>query len=239
MAFKNLNQIDVKLFPQNPETIKTLDLTENNLTGANDLRFLFEFPNLTTLILDKNQIGSKFIIPPMPLLTTLWVNHNKIENLVVFIENLQMFCPNLKYLSMMNNKAAPSYFNGGSFVEYNDYRLYVLSKLGNLQLIDHKEITPEERMQSQAIYGTGRLARYNDYNAQDKKIKRRRSTMPNSSKPERKHSIEGNHLDQEKNDIRSRTNPQLDSVNEIVVTKPAKNPPSPSLSMLNELDSFN
>ena len=235
-----MNQIDAKLLPPNPETIKTLDLTENNLTGANDLRFLFQFPNLTTLILDKNQIGSKFIIPPMPLLTTLWVNHNKIENLVVFIDNLQMFCPNLTYLSMMNNKAAPSYFNGGSLVEYNDYRLYVLSKLGSLQLIDHKEIAPEERMQSQAIYGTGRLARYNDYNnVQEKKIKRRRSTMINSSKPERKHTIEDNHLDLVKNDMRNKTNPELDSLNEIEAAKQAVNPPSPSLSMLNELDSFN
>lgn len=55
----------------------------------------------------------------MPSLETLWVNHNKIENLSIFIENLVQSCPNLVYLSMINNKAAPSYFNGGSLAEYN------------------------------------------------------------------------------------------------------------------------
>ena len=63
---------------------------------------------------------------------------------------------------MINNKAAPSYFNGGTLVEYNDYRLFVISKLTKLQMLDHKAITPEERMQSQAVYGTGRLVRYNE-----------------------------------------------------------------------------
>lgn len=90
-----------------------------------------------------------------------------------------MFCPNLTYLSMMNNKAAPSYFNGGSLVEYNDYRLYVISKLKKLENIDANEITAEEKMQSQAIYGLGRLARYNDFSV-DKQLKRRRSTLLNN-----------------------------------------------------------
>ena len=130
----------------------TLDLTENYLTGA-DLRFLNEFSQLKTLILDKNQIESKFLAPYMPHLETLWVNHNKIENLIVFIQHLTDSFPNLKYLSMLNNKAAPSYFNGGSLVEYNEYRLYVISKLSKLQMLDHKEIAAEERIQSQKIFG--------------------------------------------------------------------------------------
>jgi hypothetical protein len=54
---------------------------------------------------------------------------------------------------MINNKAAPSYFNGGTLIEYNDYRLYVISKLDKMQMLDHKMVTPEERMQSYAIYG--------------------------------------------------------------------------------------
>jgi Leucine-rich repeat (LRR) protein len=168
--------MDPKLLPTQPSTIHVLDLTENNFTGAVDLRFLFEFTNLHTLILDKNQIQSNFTIPPMEQLTTLWVNHNRIENLAVFIENLQKHCPSLVYLSMMNNKAAPSYFNGGSLVEYNDYKMYVISKLTKLQMIDHKEITAEERLQSQAIYGQGRLARYNDFSVEDQ-LRRRRSTL--------------------------------------------------------------
>lgn len=179
IAFKNLTEMDMKLIPSDTDDILTLDLTENNFTGQTDLRFLFEFSNLETLILDKNQIQSKFLIPCMEKLKTLWVNHNNIQNLVVFIENLQMFCPNLRYLSMLNNKAAPSYFNGGSLIEYNDFRLYVISRLKKLENIDANEITAEERMQSQAIYGTGRLARYNDFSV-DKQLKRRRSTLLNN-----------------------------------------------------------
>lgn len=100
---------------------------------------------------------------------------------MLFIENLQKYCPNLVYLSMMNNKAAPSYFNGGSLVEYNDFRLYTMSKLTRLQIIDHNEITAEERAQSQAIYGTGRLARFNEFSVLDQ-LKRRRSTLGGKSR---------------------------------------------------------
>ncbi len=100
--------------------------------------------------------------------------------MVLFVESLQKYCPNLNYLSMMNNKAAPSYFNGGSLVEYNDFRLYTMSKLSKLQAIDHNEITAEERVQSQAIYGTGRLAKFNEFSVQDQ-LKRRRSTLGGKS----------------------------------------------------------
>jgi hypothetical protein len=110
-----------------------------------------EFPSLETLILDKNQIQSNFQIPEMTNLTTLWLNHNNVENLTIFVENLAKSAPNLVYLSMINNKAAPSYFNGGSLTEYNDYRFYLISKLNKLQMLDHKEISEEERTQSKKV----------------------------------------------------------------------------------------
>jgi hypothetical protein len=183
-----LSELDEKSIPADAEQILFLDLTENNFTGAGDLRFLFDFPNLKTLILDKNQIQSNIKLPFMNNLTTLWVNHNKIENLAIFIQNLATSCPNLSYLSMMNNKAAPSYFNGGSLVEYNDYRLYVISKLAKLQMLDDNQISTEERNQSQAIYGTGRLARYNDYNTQNSKrksiVSKKNRTLENQPNPE-------------------------------------------------------
>jgi Leucine-rich repeat (LRR) protein len=122
-----------------------LDLTENNFTGLDDLKFLFEFTRLKTLILDKNQVQSNIRIPFLPSLLTLWVNHNQIENLAIFVENVASACPNLTYLSMMNNRAAPSYFNGGSLAEYNDYRFYTISKLVDLKMLDDRQITPEER----------------------------------------------------------------------------------------------
>ena len=84
IAFKNLTEMDMKLIPSDTDDILTLDLTENNFTGQTDLRFLFEFSNLETLILDKNQIQSKFLIPCMEKLKTLWVIYlsNQINRLL-------------------------------------------------------------------------------------------------------------------------------------------------------------
>lgn len=58
----------------------------------------------------------------MPKLQTLWVNKNSITNLSIFIEKVASSFPDLRYLSMLDNAAAPSYFNGGSKQEYEDYR---------------------------------------------------------------------------------------------------------------------
>jgi hypothetical protein len=41
----------------------------------------------------------------------------------LFVTMLSSSCPNLEHLSLMNNEAAPSFFNGGTFVQYQDYRL--------------------------------------------------------------------------------------------------------------------
>lgn len=58
----------------------------------------------------------------MPNLQTLWVNRNNITNLSIFIEKVASSFPDLRYLSMLDNAAAPNYFNGGSKQEYEDYR---------------------------------------------------------------------------------------------------------------------
>jgi hypothetical protein len=51
------------------------------LNFPTDLRFLLDFPKLTTLIVDRNGITSQIKLPLMIYLETLWVNHNKISNL--------------------------------------------------------------------------------------------------------------------------------------------------------------
>jgi len=78
--------------------------------------------NLNTLILDDNNLTSHVKFPVIRSLHILWVNHNKITNLSAFIETVAMCFPNLKYFSMMNNEAAPSYFNVGKYHQYKDYR---------------------------------------------------------------------------------------------------------------------
>lgn len=176
-AFQNLSEISRDMLStKSIQLIRILDLTENNFNGKSDLRFLFEFPNLKTLILDKNQIESHIKLPFLGNLQTLWVNHNRIENLAIFLQNIVDSCPNLTYLSMINNKAAPSYFNGGSLNEHQDYRLYVISKVPKLTMLDSKEISAEERAKAKTIYGNLALIRKNSTNANNVKKRLMRST---------------------------------------------------------------
>lgn len=81
-----------------------------------------EFKELTSLICDHNNITSTSFIPFMPNLELLWLNHCKIAELYPWAQRLRHSCPNLKYLSLMGNPAAPSYLNGGNFYEYLQYR---------------------------------------------------------------------------------------------------------------------
>lgn len=81
-----------------------------------------EFENLTSLNLDYNKIDSYTIFPYLPKLELLWLNHNDIDNLFPFLKSLYESFPNLRYLSLMGNQAAPSYLNGGTFYDYLQYR---------------------------------------------------------------------------------------------------------------------
>ena len=87
-----------------------------------DLGSLFGFDNAETLILDHNKITCNTSFPLLPCLKMLSLNANKISNLSVFVRNLSASLPSLRYLSLMKNDAAPSYFNGGSLEQYQDYR---------------------------------------------------------------------------------------------------------------------
>lgn len=73
-------------------------------------------------MLDNNSVTSHTSFPYLPSLELLWVNGNKITNLALFIDKISTQFPNLRYLSMMKNDAAPSYFNGGTRQQYLDYR---------------------------------------------------------------------------------------------------------------------
>lgn len=104
-----------------------------------DLKSLDGLANLRTLVLDDNLLQSHVVFPQLPCLEHLWVNKNNIDNLPVFIETVAEAFPRLKHLSMMNNLAAPSYFNGGSVESYRDYRLVI--RCGVYTYIVHGLIT--------------------------------------------------------------------------------------------------
>ncbi|CAK9823772.1 Leucine-rich melanocyte differentiation-associated protein [Anthophora retusa] len=120
LAFENLFYMPFDIIENYGNTLRTLDISHNKF--SRNLQFLAEFENLTSLNLDHNDIDDHTVFPYMPKLQLLWLNHNSVEELYPFIKNLYESVPNLRYLCLMGNKAAPSYLNGGTFYDYLQYR---------------------------------------------------------------------------------------------------------------------
>ncbi|KAJ8676083.1 hypothetical protein QAD02_011869 [Eretmocerus hayati] len=150
LAFEHLFFMPHDIVANYGSTIHTLDISHNNF-GRN-LHFLAEFENLTTLNLDNNNIDSLTVFPYMPKLQLLWINNNRIENLFPFIKNLSKSMPNLQYLSLMGNTAAPSYMTNGTFYDYLQYRFFVISWFPALEHLDDRVITPEQRAEAKRLF---------------------------------------------------------------------------------------
>ncbi|ELT94424.1 hypothetical protein CAPTEDRAFT_146767 [Capitella teleta] len=153
LAYQNLVQVPDKILKSECGfEAEELDLTSNKITS--NFTFLLDLPFLHTLILDRNGITSHAQFPQLSNIQTLWVNHNKISNLGIFITRLCKSFPNLRHLSMMNNEAAPSYFNGGTFMQYKDYRHYVISHFPDLITLDDGAVDKQERSEAERIYAS-------------------------------------------------------------------------------------
>ncbi|KAF4089268.1 hypothetical protein AMELA_G00064860 [Ameiurus melas] len=145
-AYQSLLEIPYDIILKQQDTLEVLDLSYNLLDEypfvciSFYLSLLVELEKLSTLILDGNNYSTHVKFPYMPSLTTLWINKNKITNLPIIVEEIRCKFPNIKILSMMNNEAAPSYFNGGSLTQYIDYRLYVISQIPSLEVLDDTEV---------------------------------------------------------------------------------------------------
>lgn len=150
LAFENLFYMPFDIIENYGNTVRTLDISHNKF--SRNLQFLAEFENLTSLNLDHNDIDDYTIFPYMPKLQLLWLNHNNVEDLYPFIKNLYESVPNLRYLCLMGNKAAPSYLNGGSFYDYLQYRLFVISWFPHLVHLDDRAITAEQRQEARRLF---------------------------------------------------------------------------------------
>ncbi|KAL4233955.1 hypothetical protein ACF0H5_005610 [Mactra antiquata] len=150
ISYHDLQEVPTDLIEKTAKYVEELDLSYNRISYP--FIFLIDYTKLSSLVIDHNVITSHVKIPDMPTLHTLWVNHNRIENLSVFVGTLAKHCPNLRFLSMMSNKAAPSYFNKGSLQQYIDYRYFVISRLPKLEVLDDKKIEPTERSEAERIY---------------------------------------------------------------------------------------
>lgn len=150
LAFENLFCMPFDIIENYGSTVRTLDISHNKF--SRNLQFLAEFENLTSLNLDHNSIDDYTVFPYMPKLQLLWLNHNNVEELYPFIKNLYESVPNLRYLCLMGNKAAPSYLNGGTFYDYLQYRLFVISWFPHLVHLDDRTITPEQRQEARRLF---------------------------------------------------------------------------------------
>jgi len=131
-------------------SVRTLDLSYNNFEELGSLQ---PFENLETLVLDHNDINSNTTFPNLPNLRMLSLNSNKISNLSLFVRNLAMNLPGLKYLSLMKNEAAPSYFNGGTVDQFQDYRNFIISHFAKLEVLDDRKVTEAEKTVAYSTYG--------------------------------------------------------------------------------------
>mmetsp|Transcript_1671 Transcript_1671/g.2387 ORF Transcript_1671/g.2387 Transcript_1671/m.2387 type:complete len:245 (-) Transcript_1671:274-1008(-) len=114
--------------------------------SISNLTKLDSFPVLETLILDQNSLtGIPSSCPILPTVTTLWVNNNKIKDLLSFVEEVRKSFPNLQYLSMMQNPCCQTTCLTASKLEIENYRKLVAARLPHLKLLDYLPVTATEK----------------------------------------------------------------------------------------------
>lgn len=124
--------------------VQALDLSYNCLTSLQELG---NFPHLTELVLDNNQLGDGIILPYIQTLHTLSLNKNNLTNLDLLLTKVVHNLPNLRYLSLLGNIACPNELSDLEKDEqdYQRYRYYVLYNLPRLQFLDSRPVTAAER----------------------------------------------------------------------------------------------
>ncbi|XP_066923514.1 leucine-rich melanocyte differentiation-associated protein-like [Clytia hemisphaerica] len=151
LSYQGLNEIPEDVIKKHSKQTTSLDLSYNIFKCLISLR---QFDQLHTVILDHNALDEHFCFPgKFPAIKLLSVNGNKIANLSVFVNRMSQDLPNLTFLSMMKNDAAPSYFNGGTKSQNEDYRSYVISHFPKLRNLDGWPILDGEREQAYRLYG--------------------------------------------------------------------------------------
>ncbi|XP_004225756.2 leucine-rich melanocyte differentiation-associated protein [Ciona intestinalis] len=129
---------------QQAKQFRQLNLSHN---GINDLKNIAIFVNLEILNLDNNEISDSTLFPVLPKLHSLTLNNNKIKYLQIFISRLAKHCLSLTYLSLLGNEACPHEILDSNKTEkdYENYRIFVASRLSKLKFLDWKPISNQER----------------------------------------------------------------------------------------------
>lgn len=111
--------------------------------GFEDVSILNQMPNIEVLALSINKISTLKDFQNLIKLQELYIRRNNIKNLAE-IKYLQRL-PNLHTLWLSENPCA----------DHPNYREYVIAHLPNLQKLDNKEVTADERSRAMASGGGG------------------------------------------------------------------------------------
>lgn len=150
LAFQSLEEIPADIIRKHACRTTSIDFSYNNFK---ELHSFYDFQRLHTIIIDHNALGCHVAFPVLEKLRLISINANQINNLSIFITRLSQDVPKLKYLSMMKNEAAPSYFNGGTKAQNQDYRHFVISHFAYLESLDGESVTEQEKSDAYEIYG--------------------------------------------------------------------------------------
>lgn len=125
------------------KNVTSLDLSFNKLYSLEGVE---NFPNLTELVVDNNEIDDSVILSEMPHLHTLSLNNNKITNLDLLVKKIKLKLPKLQYLSLLGNIACPNELSDTEKDEedYQRYRYFVLHHLPNLKFLDSRRVNDKE-----------------------------------------------------------------------------------------------
>lgn len=150
LAYRGIRELHEEIIRGIGRDVVELDLTGNEISDS--LEGISRFKHLEILILDSNLMTNKTKFFNLKRLKTLSVNKNELENLPQFMNTVQRCFPNLQHLSCLGSPLCPNYLNGGKPSQYEDYRLYVISRLPHLRSLDHQEVSSEEKQKSQHRY---------------------------------------------------------------------------------------
>ncbi|XP_045465840.1 leucine-rich melanocyte differentiation-associated protein-like isoform X2 [Harmonia axyridis] len=148
LAYEDLQTFPKMILEKVADNTKILDISHNNIK---DFSFLSKMTKLRSLICDHNRLYADVELPYMPQLDLLWMNNCDLKELLPFCKTIQNSFPNLKYLSLMGNKAVPSLLRGDKIYDSQQYRIFVISLFPRLIHLDESRVTPEEREEANNI----------------------------------------------------------------------------------------
>ena len=131
-------QSELKKLKKEASDIQHLDLSNNNLKFAEDLK---AFSNLKTLIIDNNYFYSLEEFPKLNQLETFSANKNQFSNLNIFLEIFSKKFPNALHISLLKNPLCPFFT---SEEDYEKYRNRIIAKLPKITNIDGIEVKKEK-----------------------------------------------------------------------------------------------